>query len=80
MTWDDFGNLTPAQRAKLIEFAEIGQSASPNFSNVTRSQAKAARRFFVELNTLTRPAYEGMRRTIEHINKMLIQADDEANP
>lgn len=80
VTWDDFANLTPAQRLKLAEFAVIGQSTNPDFSGVTRSQAKAVRRFLVELNTLVAPAHEGMRRTIQHLNNALIKADDDANP
>lgn len=80
MNWTDFSNLTASQRTKLAEFAVVGSAMSPNFSGVTKAQARGAKNFMIELNTLVQPAMQGISRTIQHYNNALVAADDAANP
>lgn len=87
MQWTDFGNLTNAQRTKLMEFAAIGTAMggpqgnqNPNTSAVTYSQAKAVVLWMKELNDLVGPAIIGAKHVVAKGQKQAIDIFDQANP
>lgn len=87
MQWSDFSNLTPAQRAKLAEFAAIGTvmgglqpTPNPDTSAVTYSQAKQAQAFLRELHTLVGPVVTAARFVIQKGRDKALSDFDSANP
>jgi hypothetical protein len=69
MTYDDFSNLTAAQRTKLNQFTAIGQALRqtapggppPDISMVNDQQAKSAANYLTDVYDLTRLTEQGVR-------------------
>lgn len=85
MQWTDFSNLTNAQRTKLAEFAVIGAAltgptSNPSTAGVTYSQAKTARAFAKEVQTLVGPALAGALFVIKKTQEQAVTDFDTANP
>ena len=89
MTWDDFANLSAAQKNKAAQFAAIGQAVQlyrrgggplPDISAVTQSQAKAARAIFDDMQALVGPASIGVAWVIQKNYEAQLAAYEQANP
>lgn len=87
MTWDDFANLSAGQKAKLQQFAAIGNALggvrptpNPDISAVTYSQAKQAEVFLRDLYTLVGPAIQGAKYVREKSRETALSTFDQQNP
>jgi hypothetical protein len=85
MTWDDFNNLTAAQKTKAAQFAAIGNALRPgapppDTSMVTYSQAKAALALVQDIKDLVEPALRGAQYVRTVGQNQAVASFDQANP
>lgn len=85
-TWSQLTYLTANQQTKMAAFATEGAkigvrgSPPPDLTNLTWSQAKAARQSMRELHDLINNAERGIQYAIEFYRKKATDDADAANP